>query len=229
MKKTYMKLLAMVFALILVLSMAACGSSSDEETSSQDNASKQEQENSGADSGGSENGTSDGAENGTADGAENGTSGKDVLVIYFSETGNTKAVAEKIATITDADIYQIIPAKEYTDEDLDYDNDESRATVEQNDPTARPEIGSDPVSLEGYSTIYLGYPIWWGQEPRIMDTFVESCDFSGKTVIPFCTSGSSDIGDTGKTLAENAGSGKWLDGKRFPAGATEDEIKDWIK
>ena len=221
MKKTYMKILAMGIALILVLCMAACGSSSDKETSSQDNASKQEQENSGADSGGSESGTSDGA--------ENGTSGKDVLVIYFSETGNTKAVAEKIATITDADIYQIIPAKEYTDEDLDYDNDESRATVEQNDPTARPEIGSDPVSLEGYTTIYLGYPIWWGQEPRIMDTFVESCDFSGKTVIPFCTSGSSDIGDTGKTLAENAGSGKWRDGKRFPAGATEDEIKDWIK
>ena len=209
MKKTHMKILAMVFALILVFGITACGNGTDENTESQDDTSKQEQEKSDK-------------------GAENENPGKDTLVIYFSATGNTKGVAEKIAAVTDADIYQITPVDKYTSEDLNYDNDESRATVEQNDPSARPEIKGDPVSLEGYSTIYLGYPIWWGQEPRIMDTFVESCDFSDKTVIPFCTSGSSDIGDSGETLAENAGTGNWLDGRRFAAGTGKDEIKEWI-
>ena len=99
---------------------------------------------------------------------------------------------------------------------------------EQNDSSARPEIGSDPISLEGYTTIYIGYPIWWGQEPRIMDTFVESYDFDGITMIPFCTSGSSDIGQSGQNLADNAGSGSWLEGKRFAGGASEDEIRTWI-
>ena len=107
-------------------------------------------------------------------------------------------------------------------------NADSRTTHEQNDPSARPEIGSDKLSLEGYTTIYIGYPIWWGQEPRIMDTFVESYDFDGITMIPFCTSGSSDIGQSGQNLADNAGSGSWLEGKRFAGGASEDEIRTWI-
>ena len=150
------------------------------------------------------------------------------LVVYFSVTGNTKGVAEKIADITGADIYEIEAAEEYTDEDIDWNNSDSRTTHEQNDPSARPEIGSDELSLEGYETIYIGYPIWWGQEPRIMDTFVESYDFDGITVIPFCTSGSSDIGESGENLADNAGSGNWLDGKRFDGGASEDEVRAWI-
>jgi flavodoxin len=152
-----------------------------------------------------------------------------VLVVYFSETGNTKGVAEKIADITGADLYEIQAAQEYTDADLDYNNANSRATVEQNDASARPEIGSEAVSLDGYTTVYIGYPIWWGQEPRIMDTFVESYSFDGITMIPFCTSGSSDIGTTGQNLADHAGSGTWLDGKRFGAGASEDEIRSWIE
>ena len=152
----------------------------------------------------------------------------DILVVYFSQTGHTKGVAEKIASITDADIYEIKAAQEYTEEDLDWNNTDSRTTHEQNDPSVRPEIGSDPVSLEGYSTIYIGYPIWWGEEPRIMDTFVESYNFDGITMIPFCTSGSSDIGSSGKNLSNNAGSGNWLDGKRFDGGASEDEIQAWI-
>lgn len=164
------------------------------------------------------------AEQDTASDAGN----SDTLVIYFSETGNTRGVAEKIASITDADIYEIKAAEEYTDADLDWNDSDSRATREQNDASARPEIGSDPVSLEGYKTIYIGYPIWWGEEPRIMDTFVESHDFDGITMIPFCTSGSSDIGKSAKNLADNAGSGNWLDGARFAGGASEDEIRSWI-
>ena len=152
----------------------------------------------------------------------------DVLVVYFSATGTTKGVAEKIAAITDGDLYEIKAAQEYTDEDLDWDNSSSRTTKEQNDSSARPEIGSEPVSLDGYSTVYIGYPIWWGEEPRIMDTFVESYQFDGITVIPFCTSGSSDIGNSGKNLAQNAGSGNWLDGRRFDGSVTEDELKTWI-
>ena len=151
------------------------------------------------------------------------------LVVYFSVTGNTKSVAEKIASVTGADIYEIKSALEYTDEDINYNDSDSRTSKEQNDSSARPEIGSEEISLDGYSTIYIGYPIWWGEEPRIMDTFAESYNFDGITVIPFCTSGSSGIGRSGQNLADNAGSGNWIEGKRFGGGASEDEIRSWIE
>ncbi len=154
--------------------------------------------------------------------------GKDVLVVYFSATGITKGVAEKIANITDADIYEIVAAQEYTSDDLNYSDPDSRTSVEQNDPAVRPKIGSDEISLDGYSTIFIGYPIWWGQEPRIMDTFVENHKFAGITMIPFCTSGSSSIGSSGQNLADNAGSGNWLDGQRFSGSVSEDELRNWI-
>ena len=150
------------------------------------------------------------------------------LVVYFSETGNTKGVAEKIAAVIDADTYEILAAQPYSDDDLDYNNEDSRATKEQNDKTVRPEIGSEKLDLSAYDTIYLGYPIWWGQAPRIMDTFVESYDFTGKTVIPFCTSGSSDIGTTGDDLGANAGSGNWLKGKRFAGGTSQADVEEWL-
>lgn len=157
--------------------------------------------------------------------SENGA----VLVVYFSVTGNTKSVAEKIESVTGADIYEIKAALEYTDEDINYNDSDSRTSKEQNDSSARPEIGSEEISLDGYSTIYIGYPIWWGEEPRIMDTFAESYNFDGITVIPFCTSGSSGIGRSGQNLADNAGSGNWIEGKRFGGGASEDEIRSWIE
>ena len=151
-----------------------------------------------------------------------------VLVVVFSATGTTKGVADKIAALTGADLYEIKAAQEYTDADLNWNDSSSRSTQEQNDPNARPEIGSDPISLEGYGTIYIGFPIWWGEEPRIMDTFVESYDFDGITMIPFCTSSSSGIGRSGQNLAEHAGSGNWLDGQRFSGGVSEEELQDWI-
>ncbi len=150
------------------------------------------------------------------------------LVIVFSATGNTKAVAEKIAAITDADMYEILAKDTYTEADLNWHDKNSRTTIEQNDPSSRPEIGSGEVSLEGYTTIYIGYPIWWGEEPRIMDTFVERYDFTGITMIPFCTSGSSGIGRSGRNLEEKAGSGNWLEGARFAGSASEDEVRRWI-
>lgn len=153
---------------------------------------------------------------------------RDTMVIYFSATGHTKSVAEKIAQITDAELYEIVPEELYTEEDIDYNDENSRATKEQNDKSVRPAFAGEVPSLEGVKTIFLGYPIWFGQEPRIMDTFVESVDFDSITVIPFCTSGSSGIGDSGKDLEQNASGGTWIDGERFGAGASEDEVRSWL-
>ena len=149
------------------------------------------------------------------------------LVVYFSATGTTKGVAEKIASLTGADLKEIVPAQPYTDEDLDYNNADSRASEEQDSSDARPEIAED-ISLDGYTTVYLGYPIWFGQAPRIISTFVEGHDFTDITVIPFCTSGSSDIGQSDDTLADQAGSGNWVQGRRFSGSTTEEELQEWI-
>ena len=154
--------------------------------------------------------------------------GADTIVVYFSATGTTKGVAERIANATGADIFELIPAEPYSDADLDWNDRNSRTTIEMNDPDVRPAIANDTVDLDGYSTVYIGYPIWWGDAPRMMSTFVEAHDFSGKTVIPFCTSGGSGIGRSGSNLASQAGSGNWLSGGRLDAGISESEIQDWI-
>ena len=150
-----------------------------------------------------------------------------VLIVYFSATGTTRGVAEKIASLTGGELAEIVPAQPYTEEDLNYNDSDARTSLEQNTPEARPEIAGD-ISLEGYTTVYLGYPVWWGQAPRILSTFVEKHDFTGITVIPFCTSGSSDIGQSDDTLAAQAGSGNWLQGRRFPGNVPEDDLKRWI-
>ena len=152
----------------------------------------------------------------------------DVLVAYFSATGTTKGVAEKIASVTGGDLYEILAKDPYTDEDLNYNDSSSRSTKEQNDKDVRPEIGSEDLSLEGYTTIYLGFPIWWGEEPRILDTFVEKYSFEGITVIPFCTSGGSGIGRSGPNMEALAGSGTWLEGERFSASVSEADLQSWI-
>ena len=204
--RKYIRIITALMLIMSVLILAGCGSNTDSAEGSDASEEVQTEEQDAA--------------------SEAGTG--DTLVVYFSATGTTKGVAEKIASITGADTYEIKAAKEYTDADLDWNDPDSRTTHEQNDASVRPEIGSDPVSLEGYKTVYIGYPIWWGEEPRIMDTFVESHDFDGITMIPFCTSGSSDIGKSAKNLADNAGSGNCLEGARFAGGASEDEIRSWI-
>ena len=152
----------------------------------------------------------------------------DTLVIYFSCTGTTKGVAEKLANVTGADLYEIVPAQPYTAEDLNYNDRSTRATSEQDHPDTRPEIGGEDVDLTGYSTIYIGYPIWWGEEPRILCTFVENHDFTDKTVIPFCTSGGSGIGRSGDDLAKLAGTGNWLKGARHNGSISESELSAWV-
>ena len=161
--------------------------------------------------------------------AEDTTAHSDVLVAYFSATGTTKGVAERIATVTGGDLYEIVPAEPYTDKDLNYNDRSSRSTSEQNDKNARPQIGSEDISLEGYTTIYLGFPIWWGEEPRILDTFVEKYSFEGITVIPFCTSGGSGIGRSGPNMEALAGSGTWLAGERFSGSVSEADLQSWIE
>ena len=150
-------------------------------------------------------------------------------MVVFSATGNTLELAKKIVSITGADFYEIKAKEEYSSADLNWHDNNSRTTIEQNDKSVRPEIGSEAVDLDGYTTVYVGYPIWWGEEPRIMDTFVESYDFGNMTMIPFCTSSSSGMGRSGKNLDEHAGSGNWLDGKRFSEHASEEEVRSWIE
>lgn len=151
----------------------------------------------------------------------------DTIVVYFSRTGNTEKIAEYLIDITNADSYVINAAVPYTDADIEYNNSSCRANQEQNDKTVRPEIENPLVSLDTYDTIFLGYPIWWGQEPRIIDTFLESYDFSEKTVIPFCTSASSGISTSEKNISALVPIGNQIAGKRFSASASKNDVQTW--
>lgn len=166
------------------------------------------------------------AETETAQPAENSSS---VLVAYFSATGTTKTLAGYAAQTMDADLYEIIPEVPYTSEDLDYGDSNSRSSIEQNDAGSRPAISGSAENMEQYDTIFLGYPIWWGEAPRIICTFMESYDFSGKTIVPFCTSGGSGVGTSARNLQELAGSGvTWLEGERLSSEITHEEMVNWI-
>lgn len=151
-----------------------------------------------------------------------------ILVVYFSCTGTTKPLAEYAAEILGADIYEIVPENPYTEADLAYYTN-GRADQEQNDPDARPEISGSVENMDGYDTIVLGYPIWHGQAPRIISTFLESYDFSGKTIVPFCTSHSSGVGSSARNLHSLCSeSTLWLDGERFAGGNSRSEIEEWL-
>ena len=155
--------------------------------------------------------------------------GSKVLVAYFSATGTTKGVAEIIAENMGADMYEIVPQEPYTDADLNWHDDKSRSTIEMNDRSSRPEISGAVEDMEQYDIVFIGYPIWWGEAPRIVSTFMESYSFEGKTVIPFCTSSSSGLGSSGRNLEELTDGAQWLEGKRFGGGASEEEIQTWIE
>lgn len=150
-----------------------------------------------------------------------------VLVAYFSVTNNTEKLANYVKKYLQSDIFEIVPTQEYTSADIDYNSD-CRANREQNDDNARPEIKYTISDISQYDTIVLGYPIWHGQAPKILYTFVESYDLSNKTILPFCTSGSSPIGSSATNLAKSAPNANWLDGKRFAANTTKEEIGHWL-
>ena len=154
--------------------------------------------------------------------------GTDILVAYFSCTGNTESIAHHLDAILDAELYEITPEVPYTDADLNYGDSNSRTSIEMNDPNARPAITGSVENMEGYEVIFLGYPIWWGDAPRIISTFLESYDFSGKTIIPFCTSGSSGIGSSASDLEALTEGAAWMDGQRFSGNASEATVESWI-
>ena len=156
-------------------------------------------------------------------------SGGRTLVVYFSAQGHTEAVAEQIAENLGADIFEIVPADEYTSDDLDWTDDNSRVTREYEDESLRDVqlVSTEVPNWEDYDTIIIGYPIWWGIAAWPVNTFVEANDFSGKTVIPFCTSSSSGLGQSGELLREAAGTGNWLEGQRFRSNPSDDDIKEF--
>ena len=150
------------------------------------------------------------------------------LIIYFSCTNNTKRVAESIATLLGAAAFEIVPQIPYESADLNYRDEASRVCAEHNDPSIRPLISSLPDDLDGYSTIFIGYPIWWGEAPNIIYTLLDELDLSSKTIFPFCTSQSSGVGDSAKNLALYEPDSLWRDGKRFSQDFTDDEVDAWL-
>lgn len=207
------KLMAMMTACVLAAGMlAGCGS--DMQSSQEDSQEQTAQEE-----------PQDEAED-TSAAAGSGN----VLVVYYSATGNTEEAANMIADAAGGDLFELEPADPYTDEDLDWTNDDSRVTQEyENEDQRDVELVSTTVdNWDSYDTVFIGYPIWWGIAAWPVDSFVENNDFTGKTVIPFCTSASSGIGDSGNLLADLAGTGDWQEGQRFSSSPDEAEVQEWV-
>lgn len=160
------------------------------------------------------------------EGADDG--GTKILIAYFSATNNTENIANHLNELLDADLYEIVPETPYTSDDLDYNDSSSRSSQEMNDPNARPAISGGVDSMEQYDVIFLGYPIWWGEAPRIISTFLEGYDLSGKIIAPFCTSASSPMGSSATRLQDLTGSATWLDGQRFSGGASSADVRSWL-
>lgn len=217
------KLASAILSLVFVFSFAAC-SNGNSNTSSASNTSAVSAQDSSTDTSKSDNATS------ADENSENNTAENKTLVVYYSATGSTKDVAETIAQTAGADIFEIVPVEPYTSDDLNWTNDNSRVSVEHNDESKRnvPLTNATPDNWEEYDTVFVGYPIWWGIAAWPIDGFITANDFSGKTVIPFCTSASSGIGQSGQLLAEAAGTGNWLDGERFSSGTSSENVESWV-
>lgn len=226
------KWIALLLTTVMAAGLVACGSSQTQtstqaaaETETAQTESERVQE---TESAQSETESTEAVDAGEETEAEAGT-GK-TLVVYYSATGNTEEVANAIAAATGADVFELEPADPYTDEDLNWTDENSRVTVEHDNPDQRDvELVADTVdNWEEYDTVFIGYPIWWGIAAWPVDTFVEANDFTGKTVIPFCTSSSSDLGESGQLLAEMAGTGDWQEGMRFRSGVDEADVQEWV-
>ena len=210
------KAITILVSLMMVLCLAACGNSAEEDAEAQGSDTQTETENTGLSD-------TQQPEAETAETQEN-----KVLVAYFSATGTTQGVAEHIANGLNADIYEIIPEEPYTDADLDYNDSSSRSTIEMNDPASRPAISGSVENMEQYNIVFVGYPIWWGEAPRIVSTFVESYDFSGKTVVPFCTSGGSGVGSSDANLEQLTSGATWMEGHRLNGSDSQETVMEWV-
>ena len=204
------KRISMIMAICLLLSLTACGVDSGTNSNTESSATQSQ----------TETPSSDPSVKLTEETAK-------MLVVYFSATGNTKAVAGEIARLTGADLYEIVPAVPYTDDDLNYNNNDCRANQEMNDASARPAIGSRAIDVSSYDIVFIGYPIWWGTMPRIINTFLDTYDLSGKAVLPFCTSGSSGIAQSVSDIRAAEPAADVRGGLRA-SGANDSSIESWI-
>lgn len=222
------KITTILMSLILVFSLAACGNDQPSQSSTEKPSSEPVSEDVSEDENSDTTAESDTEQQEEAE-TETAGGGK-VLVVYYSATGNTKEVADYIAAATDADTFELEPSEPYSDGDLNWTDENSRVVYEHDNPDARDVelVSAAPDEWGSYKTIFIGYPIWWGIAAWPVDTFIKANDFTGKTVIPFCTSASSDLGESGKLLEEMAGAGNWLEGKRFSSGASEEDVKEWV-
>ena len=222
--------LSLLMSLVMALSLTACGGN---ENSSSSQVSSAAPESSAAESSASESSSEapSSSEVGSEAAESEDASGSNVLVVYYSATGNTAEVAQYIADSTGGDLFEIQPVEPYTDDDLNWTDDNSRVNQEHEDESLRDvELVADTVdNWEQYDTVFIGYPIWWGIAAWPVDGFVEANDFSGKTVIPFCTSSSSGLGESGQLLADMAGTGDWQEGQRFSSGASQEDVQSWIE
>lgn len=152
-----------------------------------------------------------------------------ILTAYFSASGVTEKVSERLAQAAGADIFRIEPKIPYTEADLDWRNKNSRSSIEMQNLSFRPEIKENPLDISKYDTVFIGYPVWWYIAPTIINTFLESLDLKGKTVIPFATSGSSGIGNTEEYLSKSCNGARLLEGKRFDKDVSREELSEWVK
>ena len=218
--KKFQKFGSLLLAVLMILSLAACGSKTSNDTPAQTPSNGTTTEDTPAE-------TPDDAATGDAD---NTASGSKVLVVYYSASGNTKRVAEDIAEAADGDLFEITPAEPYTSNDLNWTNSDSRVSREHDDESLRdvPLTTTEVENWDDYDTVFIGYPIWWGIAAWPVDTFVKNNDFTGKTVIPFATSSSSGMGQSGSLLADMAGTGEWQEGQRFSSGVSSDDVQSWV-
>ena len=220
------KLTAIFLCFAMVLSLAACGNT----TSSTSESSTPESSVPPASSEASDTSSTAASQEPASQEETEVEAGGNTLVVYFSATGNTEQAATYIADITGSDLFELEPADPYTDEDLNYNNEDSRVSQEYADESLRDvELVADTVeNWDSYDTVFIGYPIWWGIAAWPTDGFVEANDFTGKTVIPFCTSSSSGLGESGELLAELAGTGDWQEGMRFRSSVSEGDVQEWL-
>ena len=218
------KLTALLLSVVLVLSLAACGSASKPASSTTQPETSAPTEQPATEPSESSSTTPAESEPGTQ--PETGKT----LVVYYSASGNTERVAKDIAEAAGADLFEIVPTEVYTSDDLDWTNPDSRVSREHDDESLRdvPLTTTEVPDWDSYDTVFIGYPIWWGIAAWPVDTFVKNNDFTGKTVIPFATSSSSGIGQSGSLLADMAGTGEWQEGQRFSSGVSRDDVQSWV-
>ena len=214
--KNIQKLGSLLLAALMILSLTACGSKASNDTPTQ----------------APSNDTSTPAQtlDDEAGDSDSTTSGGKVLVVYYSASGNTKRVAEDIAEAAGGNLFEITPTESYTSDDLNWTNSDSRVSREHDDESLRdvPLTTTEVENWDDYDTVFIGYPIWWGIAAWPVDNFVKNNDFTGKTVIPFATSSSSGMGQSGILLSEMAGTGDWQDGQRFSSGASSSTVRQWV-